>query len=250
MAKLFAVKCSLIILQLVSLSVASVIIFVYYNPWIKILIDANLPDVEKEFRGIEGEEIVIFIMCLATVVVSLIGIVGAARGQEHNHCLLNFYMTTLIIFLFVTFVALCGTIWELINKLLNRDSNQIDYLVDDPVVPSTVESINSTVGAAASDKTAVDLINSTKFDSFFPPKNLPVISSWWYITKSFLFIIISATIYATSIRLTRRILDSEEQYLANDDDSGRHFNIDNEGNEDNHNHNNHHSTKDSSFTRV
>jgi hypothetical protein len=263
MAKLLAIKCSLIILQLVSLSVASVIIIVYYNPWIRILIDGNVADsgdkLAEQFRGIEGEEIVIFIMCLATIIVSVLGVVGAVRGQEHNHCLLNFYMTTLIIFLFITFVALCGTIWELINKLLNKDQ-VIDYLVDDsqtvpavgqPVTDTTVvvaTVVNSTVSNGPDSRSGVDLINSTNFSTFFNSNSQqPVITSWWYITKSFLFIIVSATIYASSIKLTRKILDSDEHYLAADDDSGRHFNIDND-NEDNIG--NHHSTKDSSFTRV
>jgi hypothetical protein len=248
MAKLLAVKCSLIVLQLVSLLMASVIIIVYYNPWIKILID-SADDVSEtgdklveQFRGIEGEEIVIFIMCLATIVVSVLGVMGALRGgHHHNHCLLNFYVTTLIIFLFVTFVALCGTIWELINKLLNRTSFN-DYLFDDrntglqrtteePAV-HTDSALNASVSTPAAD-----------FDLILEPSP-PLMTSWWYITKSFLFILISATIYATSIKLTRKILDSDDHYLEADDDSGRHFNIDNDDDGVNP------TTKDSSFTRV
>jgi hypothetical protein len=232
--------------------VASVIIIVYYNPWIRIIIDGNVTadggdKLAEQFRGIEGEEIVIFIMCLATIIVSVLGIAGAIRGQEHNHCLLNFYMTTLIIFLFVTFVALCGTIWELINKLLNRPE-PVDYLVDDPVPIVPPSSNNDSVlsnGTDSRNSGGQDLINSTNFSTYFNSSQQPVMTTWWYITKSFMFIIITATIYATSIKLTRRILDSDEHYLANDDDSGRHFNIDND-NEDC----NHHTTKDSSFTRV
>lgn len=220
MAKLLAIKCSLIILQLVSLSVASVIIIVYYNPWIKIIIDAENGDkFVDQFRGIEGEEIVIFIMSMATIVVSVLGIMGAIRGQDHNHCLLNFYMTTLIIFLFVTFVALCGTIWEVINKFINKDVN----LDDNNRLSRKIDSMpidDKTTGTYSTSQYAIN--------------------SWWYLTKSFLFIVISATIYATSIKLTRKILDSDDHYIEADDDSGRHFNIND--NDDN--------TKDSSFTRV
>ena len=247
MAKLLAIKCSLIILQLVSLSVASVIIIIYYNPWIKILIEGNVTEqsndrLAEQFRSIEGEEIVIFIMCLATILVSVLGIIGAVRCQrEHNHCLLNFYVTTLIIFLFITFVALCGTIWELINKLLNRDSHE-NYLMVEPRLNKT--EVVPSGGQEADSSRGVDLINSTDLSELFHTNSQPVITTWWYIVKSFLFITLSATIYATSIKLTRKILDSDEQFLANDDDSGRHFNIND--NDDNHSQN----TKDSSFTRV
>jgi hypothetical protein len=224
MAKLLAIKCSLIILQLVSLSVASVIIIVYYNPWIKIIIDAENGDkFVDQFRGIEGEEIVIFIMSIATIIVSVLGILGAVRGQEHNHCLLNFYMTTLIIFLFVTFVALCGTIWEVINKLINRDS----VLEENERLSRKIDSLS---------------MNETKNSTTTYSTSQLYSNSWWYLTKSFLFIIISATIYATSIKLARRILDSDDHYLEADDDSGRHFNINNDNDDNN--------TKDSSFTRV
>lgn len=247
MAKLLAIKFSLIILQLVSLSVASVIIIVYYNPWIKILIDGNVTETSgdrlaEQFRSIEGEEIVIFIMCLATILVSVLGIIGAVRCQhEHNHCLLNFYVTTLIIFLFITFVALCGTIWELINKLLNGDGPGTNYLL---VEPPTNRTAPVTPSESDTKDAPVDLINSTGLSELFHTKSKPVVSDWPYIFKSFLFITISATIYATSIKLTRKILDSDEQYLTNDDDSGRHFNI----NDNDDNHSQH--TKDSSFTRV
>lgn len=245
MAKLLAIKCSLIILQLVSLSVASVIIIVYYNPWIKILIDAtdNTESGDKlveQFRGIEGEEIVIFIMCLATMVVSVLGVIGAVRGQEHNHCLLNFYMTTLIIFLFITFVALCGTIWELINKLLNKNSNINDYLFEDQQKPRKIADFTTDTDPTNSNSTGSN--NNEIITTFFP--TIQPMTSWWYITKSFLFILISASIYATSIRLTRKILDSADHYLEADDDSGRHFNIDNDMEDTNN------STKNSSFTRV
>lgn len=220
MAKQLVIKCSLIILQLVSLSVASVIIIVYYNPWIKIIIEAeNSNKFVEQFRSIEGEEIVIFIMSMATIIVSVLGIIGAVRGQGHNHCLLNFYMTTLIIFLFVTFVALCGTIWEVINKFINKDVNFDDN-----------NRLSRKIDAQIDDK-STNTYTTSQYTN----------NSWWYLTKSFLFVIISATIYATSIKLTRKILDSDEHYIEADDDSGRHFNINND-NDDN--------TKDSSFTRV
>jgi len=209
MAKILVIKCSLIVLQLISLCVSSVIIIIHYNPWIKILIEAaqdgDQPEqVVDQFRGIEGEEIVIFLVSLATIVVSVLGIIGslARVSRTSSHCLLNFYVHTLIIFLFVTFVAFCGTVWQTINKILNN---------------------NSTVNSELS-------------------------VTWTHLTKSFLFILICAVIYAASIRLTRKILDFDDHYAIDDNGSDRHFNVNGGANhdDDSGNHFNH----KSSFTRV
>ena len=147
------VRISLVTLQLISLTVAAVILVVHYNPWIERIIEEAektttgngsqgsqngsppAPDevvsqlghsLAEQINRVEGEEIVLFLMSAATILVSLLGIVGTLRGSlspatskvHHQHnCLLNFYMSTLIVFLFVIFMALCGTLWEVISKL-------------------------------------------------------------------------------------------------------------------------------------
>lgn len=228
------VRFTLIILQLISLTVASVILIVYYNPWFERMIDEaertgnTSQTLADQIQHTEGEEIAIFLMSVATILVSIIGIIGVLCGPEHNHCLLNFYMSTLIIFLFVIFVALCGTIWEVFSKLHHSSSinpsatlqqsnskvlDRSTYLVDD--FELTPIAVNRTWSSPSS--TTYPLLTDHHQPKPNGPNAQPAVT-WWYITKSFIFISLSAALFATSLKLTRRILESsDDRYLSAND---------------------------------
>ena len=214
MANLRVLRISLITLQLVSMTIASVIIIVHYNPWIERIINEaersgnTSQSLADQIGRIEGEEIVIFLMSTATILVSLIGIIGTLRGDEHNHCLLNFYMSTLIIFLFVIFMALCGTIWEVISKIQYQSSFDSTY----HMLQANHLNISNNVEQYRPPESTVISTNTTL------PKSAQSSVTWWYIGKSFLFISFCAALYSTSLRLTRKILESsDDRYLSAND---------------------------------
>lgn len=239
------VRFTLIILQLISLTAASVILIVYYNPWFERMIDeaertGNASQtLADQIQHTEGEEIVIFLMSVATILVSIIGIIGVLCGQEHNHCLLNFYMSTLIIFLFVIFVALCGTIWELFSKLhhssysstnafvsnqmLGANGAQLDsstYLVDDFDLQSMSFNNRTTENVRRPTSPTYPLFTNVDRNVNTPPTGpkAQTTVTWWYLSKSFIFITLSAALFATSLKLTRRILESsDDRYLSAND---------------------------------
>lgn len=214
MAKLTTVRIKLIILQLISLIIASVIIIINYNPWISRFID----EVERsgntgrsladQIRRTDNEELVIFLMSSSTILVSLLGIIGSFRNHDHNHCLLNFYMSTLIIFLFVVFVALCGTIWEVFAKL-HRST-----LMSLPEEDSQVHNAESNRNIYEDDSWSTRSSISVNITPLINTKSHLVVS-WLYIGKSLMLITISAFIYAVSLKLVRKILESsDDQYLS------------------------------------
>lgn len=231
MAKLRVIRITLITLQLISVTIASVIIIVHYNPWIeRMIVEAERSgntsqSLADQIGRIEGEEIVIFLMSSATILVSLIGVIGTLRGHEHNHCLLNFYMSTLIIFLFVIFVALCGTIWEMIWKLqygqsigstLNNSKyapHDTYHLVDDEhQMNMSIEGRNMESNHTIMTTTTATTTSGTTTIS---SKNAQSSVTWMYICKSFIFISLSASLYAVSLKLTRKILESsDDRYLS------------------------------------
>lgn len=268
------VRISLVTLQLISLTVAAVILVVHYNPWIERIIEEAektttgngsqgsqngsppAPDevvsqlghsLAEQINRVEGEEIVLFLMSAATILVSLLGIVGTLRGSlspatskvHHQHnCLLNFYMSTLIVFLFVIFMALCGTLWEVISKLQaashGSSGTSVGVHLSGTVVASTANPFESAYDLVVegdednSNSTAIEGRNSNSFTT--PPTSLnklPTSSSslaevsWLYIAKSLLFISLSAILYSVSLKLTRRILESsDDRYLSASDDDG------------------------------
>ena len=233
MAKLRIIQVSLITLQLISLTVASVIIIVHYNPWIeKMIVEAErsgdtTQSLADQIQRIEGEEIVIFLMSSATILVSVIGIIGTLRGHEHNYnCMLRFYMSTLIIFLFVIFMALCGTIWEMVSKLqysqaaaaVVSQSSQVVQLSSDSNIHHTTSNpfdstydlldermVNSFGGVPNGTIGRNNVISSSNAST---PKVTIAYSTvtWWYIGKSLIFISLSAALFAISLKLTRKIL--------------------------------------------
>ncbi|KAH9419737.1 hypothetical protein DERP_001568 [Dermatophagoides pteronyssinus] len=270
MAKLTTVRITLIMLQLTSLIVASIIIIIYYNPWIGRIIDEaersgntgrSLAD---QIRRTDNEELVIFLMSSTTILVSLLGIIGALRNHEHNHCLLNFYMSTLIIFLFVVFVALCGTVWEVFGKLnqrtiiaratpttipsmtttstisLNESFQNNNNNNDDEKHHKTTTLNNDQYLNEFNQSPTIDFIDSSiknltnenrHNNNNDNNKNAQLILSshhqvsWWYIGKSFMLITFSAIIYATSLKLTRKILESsDDHYLSANEFGGSHNN--------------------------
>ncbi|XP_075588952.1 uncharacterized protein LOC124496432 [Dermatophagoides farinae] len=267
MAKLTTVRITLIMLQLTSLTVASIIIIIYYNPWIgRIIEEAERSgntgrSLADQIRRTDNEELVIFLMASTTIFVSLLGIIGALRNYEHNHCLLNFYMSTLIIFLFVVFVALCGTIWEVFGKLNQRT------IITTTTIPSSSTTTTTSISIIESfqnrnnnddQKQQTTISNGpfmNEFNHILPTidfiddskmKNSNQINenghnnnnnnaqiiltahhqvSWWYIGKSFILITFSAILYATSLKLTRKILESsDDRYLSANEFGGSHNN--------------------------
>ncbi|KAH9501085.1 hypothetical protein DERF_011954 [Dermatophagoides farinae] len=267
MAKLTTVRITLIMLQLTSLTVASIIIIIYYNPWIgRIIEEAERSgntgrSLADQIRRTDNEELVIFLMASTTIFVSLLGIIGALRNYEHNHCLLNFYMSTLIIFLFVVFVALCGTIWEVFGKLNQRT------IITTTTIPSSSTTTTTTTSISIIESfqnrnnnddqkqqttisngpfmnefnhilPTIDFIDDSKMknsnqinENGHNNNNAQIILtahhqvSWWYIGKSFILITFSAILYATSLKLTRKILESsDDRYLSANEFGGSHNN--------------------------
>lgn len=213
-------KLYLILLQLISLLAASVILAVYYNPWIERIID----EAEKsgnagqtladQISSVDGEEIVIFLMSTITILVSVLGLIGTLRSgsvnSRHSHCLLNFYMSTLIIFLFVIFVAMCGTAWQLVSKI-NQSTSAAPFHPSQPPYPATPRPVVNDF----------DIHSSSSFPLPRPtsPTSIVVVT-WWYLGKSFVFIILSATLFATSLHLTKRILESMDDHFLSSSDDG------------------------------
>ncbi|XP_054166475.1 uncharacterized protein LOC128963949 [Oppia nitens] len=189
--KLLVIRVALLALQLSTAVVAAAIVVWRHTTALHVLSAPSADRLAEQLRGMDGESVAVVAMCAAVVVVSLVGAVGAARSPS-GACQLHFYVTTEIIFLFVTCVALCGTIWELVSGATSPAS-------------------------AITEETAVP---------------------WQQSAKSLGLSLVAAAVFALSIRLSRRILDDAEN-LVDDDDSGRHFDIDT-ANDD----------KDSGFTRV
>lgn len=242
MNKLLRNRYLLLVCQLISITVATIVLIVYYNPWIEQIID------EAERSGNAGqsfanqiirtdyEEIMIILTCVATIVVSVIGLMGTLRGIPHDggghsHCLLNFYSSTLIIFLFVIFIALLARLWQIYGKLhqafqLSQTStsaqNETSIIYQfDFGGPQSTTITPTTVLTFANNRTRGRHHPSSSMAPV-PATNINDAASttWWCICKSLVYITLAGGLFATALRLTRRILESlDDRYLSANDDA-------------------------------
>lgn len=246
MNKILRFRYMLLVLQLVSIAVASVILIVYYNPWIEQIID------EAERSGNAGqsfanqitrtdyEEIVVIFICAATVVVSVVGLMGNLRGiphegAGHSHCLLNFYSTTLILFLFVIFISFLMRFWQVYHKLQHafqspvasssaqNETMSVDYQFEFGGTQSTTTTTTVSPTTVSFNRTrSRHHHHPSSSTTTTPAADLDDAASitWWCIFKSLVYIALSGGLFATALRLTKRILESlDDRYLSANDDA-------------------------------
>lgn len=240
MSKPTKIRIALILLQLTCMAISSIIIIIYYNPWIGRIIDEaersgntgrTLAD---QIRRTDNEELVIFLMSVSTFFVSFIGMIGVLRSHEHNNCLLNFYTSTLILFLFVLFVAICGTIWQIFGKLHRPTmQNKLQQQQQQNTVQFDLNNNNNDLSAKViNEKELIDLEQELNNKSTNQNNNTPTTTTtsntssavsrvtWWYIGKSLILIIFATTIYTTSLKLTRKLESCDDRYLSANECNG------------------------------